>query len=91
MARVIPIPIGSSYPGGPCRGIVHVVQQGDSLYQLGKFYNVSVEQLIFANPFVDVYNLQVGDELCIPVALPPVPVGAGERSQYRGFNNWNEL
>lgn len=90
MASQIPVSIGTIYPGGPCRGVIHVVQKGDSLYQLGKFYNVSVGQLIFANPFVDIYNLQVGDELCIPAVLPQPPVGAGERSQYPGFNNWEE-
>lgn len=90
MARIIPIPIGQVYPGGECGGVIHVVQKGDSLYGLGKLYNVSVGQIIFANPFVDIYNLQIGDELCIPAAIPPTPVGAGERSQYPGFRDWNE-
>lgn len=90
MARQIPISIGTIYPGEPCRGVIHVVQKGDTLYQLGKFYNVSVGQLIFANPFVDIYNLQVGDELCIPAVLPETPVGAGERSRYQEFEDWQE-
>lgn len=90
MARQIPISIGTIYPGEPCRGVIHVVQQGDTLYQLGKFYHVSVGQLIFANPFVDIYNLQIGDELCIPAALPAEPVGAGERSRYQEFEDWQE-
>ena len=83
MARIIPIPIGPIYPGGPCRGIIHVIQKGDTLYQLGKRYHVSVAQLMCANPFVDVYNLQIGDELCIPAAIQPRDVGAEERLQYR--------
>lgn len=49
-----------------CRGTIHVIQAGDSLYNLGKLYGVSVDALIRANPYVNVYNLQVGDELCIP-------------------------
>ncbi len=69
MARVIPI--GPIYAGGPCRGFVHVIQKGDTLYNLGKQYHVSVTQLMFANPFVDVYNLQIGDELCIPSRIQP--------------------
>ncbi len=88
MARIIPIPIGSVYPGGPCGGIIHVIQQGDTLYELGKFYHVSVGQLIFANPFVDVYNLQIGEELCIPVSPRPMPLGAGERRHYQTFSDW---
>ena len=82
MARIIPIPIGSVYPGGECQGIIHVIQKGDTLYNLGKLYHVSVGQLIFANPFVENYNLQIGDELCIPAAVSPMPIGAGERNQY---------
>ncbi|MEY8515591.1 LysM domain-containing protein [Lachnospiraceae bacterium 29-84] len=71
MAKIIPIPIGPIFNGGPCRGLVHVIEKGDTLYQLGKRYHVSVGQLLFANPFVNVYNLQIGDELCIPISPQP--------------------
>jgi hypothetical protein len=43
-----------------------VIEQGDTLYKLGKRYGVTVSALLFANPWVNVYNLQIGDELCIP-------------------------
>ena len=50
-----------------CRfGFIHVIEQGDTLYKLGKRYGVTVSALLFANPWVNVYNLQIGDELCIP-------------------------
>lgn len=52
-----------------CRGIIHVVREGDTLYTLGRRYHVPLTQIMYANPFVDIYNLQVGDELCIPVSL----------------------
>ena len=71
MARIVTIPIGPIYGGGPCRGIIHVVKPGDSLYLIGRRYHVSVTQLMFANPYVDVYNLQIGDELCIPASRQP--------------------
>lgn len=58
-------------PGnGGCRGMLHVVEQGDTLYLLGRKYHVSVSSIMYANPYVDVYNLQVGDELCIPRIMP---------------------
>ncbi len=81
MAKVITIPIGPIYTGGGCRGIVHVIRQGDTLYKLGKKYHVSVSSIMYANPYVNIYNLQIGDELCIPVAAPvppavPVPLPA---------------
>ena len=69
MARVVTIPIGPIFTGGPCRGIVHVIEQGDTLYLLGKRYHVSVSSIMYANPFVNIYNLQIGDELCIPVGI----------------------
>lgn len=52
-----------------CRGIIHVVREGDTLYLLSKKYHVPLPQIMYSNPFVDIYNLQIGDELCIPVSL----------------------
>lgn len=69
MDRDINIPIGPVYREGVCRGMVHIIENGDTLYNLGKKYHVSVSQLMFANPYVNVYNLQIGDELCIPTRM----------------------
>lgn len=85
MARVVTIPIGPLFLGGGCRGLIHVIKQGDTLYKLGKQYHVSVSSIMYANPYVNIYNLQIGDELCIPVAQPrplpsePMPLPAGAR------------
>ncbi len=49
-----------------CIGFIHTVKKGDTLYKLGKKYGVGVFALFCANPYVDVYNLQIGDEICIP-------------------------
>ena len=54
-----------------CRGIYHVIEKGDTLYSLGKRYHVSVSDLMRANPYVNVYNLRIGEELCIPVRPMP--------------------
>lgn len=54
-----------------CRGIYHVIESGDTLYSLGKRYHVSVSDLMRANPYVNVYNLRIGEELCIPVRPQP--------------------
>lgn len=71
MARVITIPIGPIFTSGPCRGLIHVIQKGDTLYLLGKRYHVPVSSIMYANPYVNIYNLQIGDELCIPVGPQP--------------------
>lgn len=53
-----------------CIGFVHTVEKGDTLYSIGKKYQVRVSALIYANPYADVYNLQVGDQICIPKLCP---------------------
>lgn len=50
-----------------CRGIVHVIKSGDSLYTISRKHNVPLASIMRANPYADVYNLQIGDEICIPV------------------------
>lgn len=53
-----------------CQGLVHTIEAGDSLYKIGKRYGVRVSALLFANPYIDLYNLQIGDEICVPVLNP---------------------
>lgn len=53
-----------------CNGMVHVIKQGETLYQLSKRYRVPLALILRANPYVDVYNLQPGQEICIPVVRP---------------------
>lgn len=70
-----------------CMGFMHVIEKGDTLYKLGKQYGVKVSALMFANPYINVYNLQIGDELCIPKMrpiVPPIPIDKPE------INNYND-
>ena len=53
-----------------CRGILHIVKAGDTLYKIGKEHGVPVSRIMYANPYVDIYNLQIGDEICVPVMTP---------------------
>lgn len=50
-----------------CNGIVHTIRRGDTLYLLSRHYNVSVNDIMNANRNVNIYNLRIGDEICIPV------------------------
>ena len=50
-----------------CNGIVHTIRRGDTLYLLSRHYNVSVNDIMNANRNVNIYNLRIGDQLCIPV------------------------
>lgn len=49
-----------------CKGTVYVVKEKDSLYQIAKAYGIRVKDIMRENPFVNVYDLQIGDELCVP-------------------------
>lgn len=66
-----------------CRGILHIVEDGDTLYKIGKKYGVSVSKIMYANPYVNVYNLQTGDEICVPVMLPRMPLAETRMQSYR--------
>ncbi len=50
-----------------CDGITHTIKQGDTLYSISRLHKVPLGILLRANPYVDVYNLQIGDTICIPV------------------------
>lgn len=51
-----------------CEGMVYNIRRGDTLYSISRRYNVPLAMLLRANPFADMYNLQIGDEICIPLA-----------------------
>ena len=54
-----------------CNGMVHVIKEGETLYQLSRMYRIPVALLMRANPYVDVYNLQPGDTGDLHSYVPP--------------------
>lgn len=50
-----------------CNGMMYTVKSGDTLYSISLKYGVSLALLLRVNPYVDVYNLQPGETICIPV------------------------
>lgn len=54
-----------------CMGFLHTVEKGDTLYALSRRYRVPLGALLYANPYINIYNLQVGDEVCIPLRRRP--------------------
>ena len=56
----------------PCPGgTVYAIRPGDSLLSLANRFNTTVEAITTANPGIVPTNLQIGQQICIPVA--PVP------------------
>lgn len=52
----------------PCPGgTVYTILPGDSYYGLARRFNTTVEALIAANPGVSPQNLQIGQNICIPI------------------------
>lgn len=63
-----PMQPGGETPEAPlvCRGTLHTVESGDTLYMIAKKHRINLNALIDANPGVDPYNLRIGMKLCIP-------------------------
>ena len=49
-----------------CDGVTHTIKKGDTLYEISRKYRVPLALLLRANPYVDVFNLQVGESICVP-------------------------
>ncbi|MFA5523237.1 MAG: LysM peptidoglycan-binding domain-containing protein [Tissierellales bacterium] len=60
------MPRQETCPGGR----IHVIGTGDTLYRLAQRYDISFRAIVNANPNIDVENLQIGQEVCIPPYEP---------------------
>jgi murein DD-endopeptidase MepM/ murein hydrolase activator NlpD len=56
----------SSLPTGS--GVTHVVQPGETVYRISRYYDVPIERVIHANRVHDVTDVAVGTRLYIPGA-----------------------
>ncbi|WP_238722963.1 LysM peptidoglycan-binding domain-containing protein [Diplocloster agilis] len=63
----VPFDVGNWSNGITCDGEMYVVKEGDTLYRISRQFGVNLASLMAANPYVNVYNLQEGDEICIPI------------------------
>lgn len=78
VGRRLCIPRQRTFP--PCPGgNYYTIAPGDTMYSIARFFNVSLDDLLEANPGVDPDNLRVGQIICIPLATPPVQCPNGAR------------
>ncbi|MDD3840493.1 MAG: LysM peptidoglycan-binding domain-containing protein [Clostridia bacterium] len=73
------IPMQPIYP--PCpEGNYYIIRAGDTLYSIARRFNVSLDDLLEANPGIDPRRLFIGQVICIPSAAPPpaCPPGSTE-------------
>ncbi len=50
-----------------CDGMTYTIKQGDTLYGISRKYDVPLAMILHANHYADVYRLNVGDTICIPM------------------------
>lgn len=72
-----------------CNGVVHTIKKGDTLYLISKYYRVPIGEIMAANRNLNIYNLQIGEEICIPIRRPE-PVTPADNMQNTG-NNFGDL
>ncbi len=75
VGQQICIPGEAPEPGDPScpGGQLYRIQSGDTFYRLSRRFNVSLDDLVAANPNVDPNALQVGQVVCIPGVAPEPP------------------
>lgn len=49
-----------------CNGQMHTIKEGDTLYKISRMHDVPLGELLEANRNINIYNLQVGDKICVP-------------------------
>lgn len=76
IGQTICIPRQPIYPSCP-EGNYYTIRSGDNLYDIAVKYNVSLDDLLEANPGINPYMLMVGQVICIPLAVPPVDCPEG--------------
>jgi LysM repeat protein len=58
-------------------GTLYTIQPGDSIYNLAGRFEITVASIIAANPNIDPANLQVGQQICMPVEDISGPCASG--------------
>ncbi len=46
--------------------IAYTVKAGDTLFELAREYNTTVDAILMVNPDLEPTNLQIGQRICIP-------------------------
>lgn len=54
-----------------CDGTIYVIQQGDTMYKIAKKFRINMEAIMQNNPYLNVFNLKPGDEMCLPLKKVP--------------------
>lgn len=61
-----PVPMPTPCPGGN----FYTIRAGDTLFAISRRFNVSLDDLLEANPGIDPNRLMIGQRICIPLPEP---------------------
>ena len=61
-------------PKCPMGTFEYTIRAGDTIYNLARKYNTTVEAILRVNPGIDPMNLRIGQKICIPETTPPPPI-----------------
>ncbi|PFV31425.1 phage tail tip lysozyme [Bacillus thuringiensis] len=68
IGSTVNIPIDAREPGNATPKVrKHIVQEGETLFLIGKQYGVNEEEMKKANPDIDAKNLEIGSTVNIPI------------------------
>ncbi|MFO8060644.1 MAG: LysM peptidoglycan-binding domain-containing protein [Bacillota bacterium] len=83
--QIICIPRQPFYSACP-EGNYYTIQSGDNFSDVAQKFNVSLDDMLEANPLADPEDLRPGQVICVPVAIPPAicPEGSREYTIRRG-------
>ena len=62
------------FEGGPRQDMVHVIGPAETVYRIGRMYDVPADAILRANHITDPRSLKIGQKLLIPGAAPLRPV-----------------
>lgn len=74
IGQQICVPTTATPPAACPGGFAYVIRPGDTFYAIASRYNITLQQLVAANPGVDPARLVVGQTICVPTAKPVTPV-----------------
>ncbi len=71
VAQIICIPNATAPGVCPANTFSYTILIGDSLFSLAQRFGVTTQSILDANPGISADNLRVGQQICIPSAMPP--------------------
>lgn len=63
----------------------YTIKEGDTLHKISQKYNTTVDAIIYANPDIEINNLQIGQEITVPFGSL-VPTNIRYTSQVLNLN-----